>query len=104
MKRTKLLCPSDRGRATAEEWKAAEIPELTEADFAKMRPVQEGLGPLVGEEMAARLLRHRERPPCGFGMTIPVGISGCLKKMLHPLTKGVKYERCVFRRVSLIFS
>ena len=63
MKQNEASMPKRPEWATAEEWKAAEIPELTEADFSKMRPAQEGLGPLVGEEMAARLLRHRERPP-----------------------------------------
>ena len=63
MKKNQTSMPKRPEWATAEEWKAAEIPELTEADFAKMCPAQEGLGPLVGEKMVARLLRHRERPP-----------------------------------------
>ena len=67
MKQNEASMPKRPELATAEEWKAAEIPELTEADFAKMRPAQEDLGPLVGEEMAARLLRHRGRPPEDFG-------------------------------------
>ena len=67
MKQNEASMPKRPEWATAEEWKAAEIPELTEADFAKMRPAQEGLGSLVGEKMAARLLQYRERPPEDFG-------------------------------------
>jgi len=63
MQKNKGSTPKRPEWATAEEWEAAEILELTEADFANMRPAQEGLGQLVGEETATRLLRRRGRPP-----------------------------------------
>ena len=72
-------------------------------------PIENGIIPPLKEYRDPGLERkgfaERNSPGSGQATWVVVaGISGCLKKMLHPLTKGVKYERCVFRRVRLIFS
>jgi uncharacterized protein (DUF4415 family) len=45
------------------DWDDADIPELTEEDFRRMRPAREVLREQLGEKVAARLLRPRGRPP-----------------------------------------
>jgi uncharacterized protein (DUF4415 family) len=45
------------------DWDDADIPELTAEDFRRMRPAREVLREQFGEQIAARLLRPRGRPP-----------------------------------------
>ena len=42
-----------------EDWDEVEIPELTEEDFEHMRPAREVLPEILGEEVAAHLLKRK---------------------------------------------
>jgi len=58
-----------------EDWDDADIPELTEDDFARMRPASEVLYELLPKEAAAALLRPKKTGrPLGSGSTQPTTI------------------------------
>ena len=44
------------------DWDDVDIPELTDEDFARMRPAREVLPALIGEKPAAELIKQRGRP------------------------------------------
>lgn len=44
------------------DWDDVDIPELTDADFQRMRPAHEVLPEILGPEMATALLNSKDRP------------------------------------------